>query len=78
VRREHCRDILVLDASMPDLDGLEVYALLRDDGRVVPTVFLTATIADETLAAFIRGGVDGIVTNRVQLSLVARERGWVE
>lgn len=41
---EHRPDLIILDVSMPVMDGYEVAARLRDDAvlRTVPIVFLTA------------------------------------
>lgn len=33
---------LVLDISMPDMDGFELYALLKASKRDVPTIFISA------------------------------------
>ncbi len=33
---------LILDVSMPELNGFEVHALLQASGRSVPTVFISA------------------------------------
>jgi FixJ family two-component response regulator len=33
---------LILDVSMPGMDGFEVLALLRASGRSIPTVFISA------------------------------------
>ena len=35
-------DCLLLDVSMPGMDGFELYALLQASGRSVPTVFISA------------------------------------
>ena len=35
-------DCLLLDLKMPVLSGLEVYLALRDQGRLVPTILITA------------------------------------
>jgi FixJ family two-component response regulator len=35
-------DCLVLDVSMPGMDGFELYALLQASGRDIPTVFISA------------------------------------
>ncbi len=39
IERSAC---LILDVSMPDLDGFEVLALLQASGRSVPTVLISA------------------------------------
>jgi FixJ family two-component response regulator len=33
---------LILDVSMPGMDGFEVHALLQASGRSIPTVFISA------------------------------------
>lgn len=33
---------LIVDVSMPDMDGFELYALLKDSGRDIPTIFISA------------------------------------
>ena len=42
-------DLILLDVMMPDLDGGDVLALLKDDPdlRNIPVVFLTATVLKE-------------------------------
>ena len=34
-------ECLILDVSMPDMDGFELHALLQASGRSVPTVFIS-------------------------------------
>jgi two-component system OmpR family response regulator len=50
--REFKPDLILLDVMMPDLDGGDVLALLKDDRelRNVPVVFLTATVLKEDVA----------------------------
>lgn len=50
--REFKPDLVLLDVMMPDLDGGDVLAQLKDDVnlRNVPVVFLTATVLKEDLA----------------------------
>jgi len=47
--REFRPDLILLDVMMPDLDGGDVLALLKEDPnlRHVPVVFLTATVLKE-------------------------------
>jgi CheY-like chemotaxis protein len=50
--REFKPDLILLDVMMPDLDGGDVLAQLKDDRelRNVPVVFLTATVLKEEVA----------------------------
>jgi CheY-like chemotaxis protein len=76
-------DLVLLDVSMPDMDGYEVCTRLRADPetRDIPVIFLTGQteIEDET-RGFDVGAVDyihkpfspAVVTARVQTHLVLR------
>jgi DNA-binding NarL/FixJ family response regulator len=82
--KHHRPDVLVMDLAMPRCGGLEVYELLRDQGLHVPTVFLTATMDDETLVGCLRFSVDGIVLKESVASVlidavraVARGERWI-
>ena len=54
-------DLILLDVTMPDIDGIEVCRRLRTEGNSVPVIFLTArdTKAD-LLSGFAIGGDDYI------------------
>ncbi|MFN9277420.1 MAG: response regulator, partial [Planctomycetota bacterium] len=60
--REQAFELILLDVTMPDLDGYEVCRRLKHDPRTafVPVIFLTARPADESekLAAYRLGSVD--------------------
>jgi CheY-like chemotaxis protein len=51
--REMHPDLILLDVMMPDVDGPEVAARLRDDPglRHIPVVFLTAIVTKEETSA---------------------------
>lgn len=68
-------DLVVLDVTMPGMDGFEVCRRLRSDGDQTPVVFLTARDAEEDrLSGFTQGG-DDYVTKPFSLEeLVARIR----
>lgn len=80
----HPPDLVLLDVSMPDMDGYEVCRRLKGNPRLreIPVIFISALHeADDKVAAFRAGGVDYItkpfrfeeVSARVQahLELVA-------
>jgi two-component system OmpR family response regulator len=57
--KEHNPDLIVLDVSMPEMDGFEVCRRLRRDGNMVPVIFLTARDEiDDKRVGFRQGGDD--------------------
>jgi two-component system OmpR family response regulator len=72
---QHRPDLVVLDVMLPDLDGFTVTRKLRERGREMPVLFLTAR--DETLdkVAGLTVGGDDYVTKPFSLEeVVARIR----
>jgi len=76
-------DAIVLDGMLPRMDGREVLARLRDAGRQVPVLMLTARAQlDDKVGAF-RGGADDYLTKPFDLpelevrleALIARSSG---
>ncbi|MFK4109060.1 response regulator transcription factor [Streptomyces sp. NPDC002176] len=68
-------DVLVLDVSMPGLSGIQVCARLRDEGRELPVLMLSAL--DETadrIAGLQAGGDDYLVKPFALQELVLRLR----
>jgi DNA-binding NarL/FixJ family response regulator len=57
--RELQPDVILLDLSMPDLDGLSALPLLRTSAPDCEVVVLTASGDEENLLAAIRGGAAG-------------------
>jgi putative two-component system response regulator len=56
-------DLVLLDISMPDMDGFEVCRLMKEDARLrdIPIIFISALMETEgKVKAFKRGGVDYI------------------
>ena len=35
-------DVVIIDVSMPGMDGFELHTLLRASGRSIPTIFISA------------------------------------
>jgi two-component system, OmpR family, response regulator len=66
-------DLVVLDISMPGLDGLEVVERLRRDGVATPVVFLTARDAPADRIRGLHVGADDYITKPFSLDeLLAR------
>jgi DNA-binding NarL/FixJ family response regulator len=57
--RELQPDVILLDLSMPELDGLEALPRLRSEAPGCEVVVLTASGDEENLLAAIRGGAAG-------------------
>ena len=68
-------DVIVLDIMLPDLDGLEVMARIREHRPHVPVLFLTAKDAVSDRVAGLTAGGDDYVTKPYSLEeVVARVR----
>jgi two-component system OmpR family response regulator len=75
VAEEFAPHLLVLDVMLPDLDGFDVCRRLREDGRKVGVVFLTARDATEDKITGLTLGGDDYVTKPFSLEeVVARVR----
>ncbi len=55
-------DLVVLDLSLPDIDGMEVLAMLRADGHTMPVVILTARGDIQDRVAGFEMGADDYLT----------------
>ena len=64
-------DVVVLDITMPDMDGIEVARQLRRVGCQAKLVFLTVhNDADYVQAAFQAGGIAYVLKSRLASDLV--------
>lgn len=73
--RQRRYDVIVLDVTMPRMDGLEVCHALRREGMDTPVLMLTARDAlDDKLAGFNAGTDDYVVKPLDMAELVARIR----
>lgn len=83
---EHDPDLVVLDVMLPDMDGFTVTRKLRDTGRVLPIVFVTARDSLEDKIQGLTVGGDDYVTKPFSLeeviarirAVLRRTRGRVE
>jgi DNA-binding NarL/FixJ family response regulator len=57
--REHHPDVLLLDLTMPGLDGLAALPKIREEAPACEVVVLTASDTEENLLAAIRAGASG-------------------
>jgi DNA-binding NarL/FixJ family response regulator len=57
--RKHEPDVVLLDLTMPGLDGLAALPRLREEAPSCEVVVLTASDAEENLLAAIRAGASG-------------------
>ena len=63
-------DVIILDISMPDLNGLDTARRLRECGCAASIVFLTALSDPEIIAAsFMAGGCAYVLKHRIGLDL---------
>ncbi|MFI5915420.1 response regulator transcription factor [Dactylosporangium sp. NPDC051541] len=67
---EYAPDLVVLDVMMPDLDGFEVAQRLRNSGRPVPVLFLTARDSVEDRISGLTVGADDYVAKPFSLEEV--------
>ncbi len=68
-------DVVVLDLTLPDIDGLEVCRRLREDRPLLPVVMLTARSEEVDLIVGFDAGADDYITKPFRVAeLVARLR----
>jgi len=71
--REHEPDLIILDLMLPEMDGYRVLKALREEGREVPVLILTARGAESDKVLGFRLGADDYVTKPFGLlELLAR------
>lgn len=56
-------DVILLDVSMPIMDGIETFKKLQDDSatQTIPVIFLTAKVQPSDKAIFSQLGVAGVI-----------------
>lgn len=76
--REFRPELVILDVTMPDIDGLEVVRRMRAENIWTPVMFLTARDATEDKVAGLTIGGDDYLTKPFSLDeLIARVRAMV-
>lgn len=79
--REQKPDLILLDISIPEMDGYEVCSILQDDSETshIPVIFATARESDQDKAkAFSVGGVDYIVKPLTRDTLLSKIESHLE
>lgn len=54
-------DLVILDIEMPDLNGLEVLGLIREENKTLPVIILTAYGTSERFKEAMRLKVSGFI-----------------
>jgi CheY-like chemotaxis protein len=57
-------DLILMDISMPEMDGLEVLKRLKDNTAtsMIPVIFLTGKVEDENVLKGYKTGADYYIT----------------
>jgi len=75
---------ILLDVSMPGMDGVAVYERLQADARTqsIPVILLTAKVLPSDRATFAQMGVTGIISKPIEpatlVAEIAEILGWTE
>lgn len=66
----HVPDLVLMDIQLPDIDGVEALARLREDERTaaVPVVALTAQAMEGDRERFLAAGFDGYLSKPVNVA----------
>ena len=66
---EHLPDVILMDLSLPDMDGTEAARILRDEARtaVIPVVLLSSISLEEGTAWLADAGFAGYVAKPIDI-----------
>jgi PAS domain S-box-containing protein len=80
--REHHFDVILMDLSMPVMDGLQATRLIRElnsSSSSVPIIAMTANVFAEDRLKCMQAGMDDFITKPVEQSkLLARLAHWLD
>lgn len=70
---KHQIDLVLLDIMMPDLDGYETAAILKEKvaGDHIPIIFVTALTSDEYLATALKSGGDDFICKPFNIAVLS-------
>lgn len=66
-------DIVLMDMQMPVMDGVEATRAIREAGKTMPIIALTADALPENHHRYLDAGVDSIITKPINWQLLADE-----
>ena len=64
----HKFDAVLMDVSMPLMNGMEATKAIRSQGKAVPIIAVTAFAADDEKEAIIASGMDGLISKPISIS----------
>lgn len=74
IRRPPSPDLVLLDVSLPDVDGFEVLLKIRQHPslRTLPVVMLTAKATRDAVLKGLAGGADGYITKPFEIDVLMK------
>jgi CheY-like chemotaxis protein len=82
--QEYAFDVILLDVSMPDMDGLQFYEQIKANPttQMIPVILLTAKVLPSDRTRFAQLDIAGIMTKPFDPTLIcdqiAEMLGWEE
>ncbi len=61
-------DVILLDFNMPGMDGLEVLQKMKERGRNIPAIVVTASAQEEVARLFLKAGAFDFLSKPVKSS----------
>jgi CheY-like chemotaxis protein len=65
-------DLLLVDYRMPDMTGLDLITLLREEGRKIPAIMMTGHFATEDRVPVEQLGIHAILRKPITLPVLSR------
>ena len=65
--RKHLPDLILMDISLPEMDGIEAFKAIRNDGRLenIPVIALTASALTEDREVILAHGFDAYIAKPI-------------